>query len=164
MQRARWSGPSFRCHDQSDPRGHRFVLRVPGQAGGGDCDQSLAPLWERESVEAVPAPHQPDTIPSPCGHSCSCDQAPTSLVPAGRSSISAGCVHTVEGSSALLASSPGERNANRAGSGASRCRHPLLRRRNRNRTPRQQQRGSGQVALAVCGACLKLVMALYANR
>ncbi len=25
--------PSFRCHDQSDPGGHRFVLRVSGQAG-----------------------------------------------------------------------------------------------------------------------------------
>ena len=91
----RWWGPSFRCHDQSDPRGHRFVLRVPGQAWGGDCDQSLAPLWSEEFVQAVPAPHQPDTIPSSCGHSCSCDQASSSRVLAGRSSISAGCVHTV---------------------------------------------------------------------
>ncbi len=67
--------PSFRCHDQSDPRGHRFVLRVPGQAGGRDGDQPLAPLWCKESVQAVPAPHQPDTILATCGRSGSCDQA-----------------------------------------------------------------------------------------
>ena len=75
----RAGGPSFRCDDQFDPRGHRFVLRVPGQAGGGDCDQPLAPLWCEESLQAVSAPHQPDTIPSTCGHS-GVDQASPSCV------------------------------------------------------------------------------------
>ena len=87
------SRPSFRCHYQSDPRGHRFVLRVSGQAGCRDGNQQVAPLRGEESVQAVPAPPQPDTVLAPHGRSGSRDQASTSGVLVCRGSIPTRCVH-----------------------------------------------------------------------